>query len=174
MYQADLWHSHHWIDIRDWLGAITTALAAGFAAYAIWQSKRQAEKSNQALIAERRADYALDILRDLAEFVSKDGSVAGRNETVKLLLQLSPARIPTARAQFGVNPTEHDYAAYSELIAKGRAMNQSGQTIGLTVDDVTRPVILAEIKDAIDEELARRPGALETLPSITAVSVARK
>jgi hypothetical protein len=71
MYQADLWHSHHWIDIRDWLGAITTALAAGFAAYAIWQSKRQAEKSNQALIAERRADYALDILRDLAEFVSK-------------------------------------------------------------------------------------------------------
>jgi hypothetical protein len=137
-----------WLDV---VGDIATAGAATFAAYAIWQSRRQAEKSARALIAERRADYEISVLRDLAENVWRSPNIADRNDRCRLLLNLSPADLPIARAHFNVGQSETGSEAHTALLDAARG---SGL---VTTDDAVRPYIIAEIKEAIAASITRRP-----------------
>jgi hypothetical protein len=123
MYLADVWRSHHWIDLRDWLGAITTALAALFAAYAIWYSRRQAKASADALLEERHTTYTLEILRHLAIAVDAHWNLrpnSGSRVRVPTLLHLCPERMPMTRAAYRAYPTEEERGAYLALAVERR------------------------------------------------------
>jgi hypothetical protein len=116
MYLADVWHSHHWIDVRDWASTIATAAAAWLAYLAIRHSHHQARASADALLAERHTTYTLEILRDLADAV--EGRLAGRSGSilrVQTLLQLCPERMPMTRAAFRAHPTDYERGAYMAL-----------------------------------------------------------
>jgi len=66
-----------WPDVRDWIAASATTFAAVFAAVAIWQGKKSAERSATALIRERRIDFELGILKELAQVLDRGDAYAG-------------------------------------------------------------------------------------------------
>lgn len=104
----------------DWLevvSTIATVAAAGLAAWTIRQSKKQAKESQDALIAERRIDFELGVLADLAELVEKrwlsdDGS---RRLRIRTVAQMLPAEtIPLTRAAAGLPTTDEAKAVADE------------------------------------------------------------
>jgi hypothetical protein len=123
MYLADLWHSHHWIDVRDWATAIATAAAAWLAYIAIRYSRSQAKASADALLDDRHTTYTLEILRDLA--VAVEGNLNPRDNPgyrgrVQTLLHLCPERMPMTRAAFDAFPTEDELAAFLAMAVEER------------------------------------------------------
>jgi len=123
MYLADFWHSHHWIDVRDWASAIATAGAAWLAYIAIRYSRGQAKASADALLEERHTTYTLEVLRDLA--VAVEGNLNPRENPgfrgrVQTLLHMCPERMPMTRAAFDAFPTEDELAAFLAMAVEER------------------------------------------------------
>jgi hypothetical protein len=56
-----------------WASVAASAVAVIFAAGAIWQASRQAAKANKALLRERRADFQLGLLKEIADDLIRQG-----------------------------------------------------------------------------------------------------
>jgi hypothetical protein len=141
MYQADLWHSHYWIDLRDWASTIATAAAAWLAYIAIRQTQRQAKVSADALLEERHVTYTLEVLRDLGDAVMLNWNFkergAGARVRVQTLLHLCPERMPMTRCAFDAFPTQDERAAYDAVTAeKLGSLSVIQQEIVVALDEI--------------------------------------
>ena len=162
MYQADLWHSHHWIDLRDWLSTIATAVAAWLAYIAITQSKRQARENAEAIVRERRVDYELGLLKELAEYDSASHTINQPDKFEQMstrLRLLGPDRLPITRALFNL-PTTDDGIRAKDAALSGIPLDLNDPRIA------GRSAILDEINTTADALLAERGSLL----SVTGVS----
>lgn len=110
---------HDWF---DWIlfgtqivSALGGALAVGYAAGTIRESKIQTAKSQQALIRERQIDFQLEVLRELAEFNLKGNNVAWAGSQFKILAAMLPIDlVPLARACVGLpSSPEAENSAYA-------------------------------------------------------------
>jgi hypothetical protein len=82
-------------------------------------SKKQAKKSQDALIRERRIDFELGVLRDLAESNLKDDNVAWAGARFKVLAAMLPVDlISLARASVRLESTPEAEAAVSKLVVR--------------------------------------------------------
>lgn len=157
MVLADFWHSHHWIDPRDWLGVIATVAAAVLAYRAIQFARNEANQSAADLLAERRADHDLSILRELAQGVGRNGSQSAAGA----LLDMTSQPLPITRGAFGAG-TQEDGAAY-ETAFNGEVDRRKGEG---------DPVVLAiEVNKhvCLQEDRLKRPE-----PSSAVRQVSRK
>lgn len=145
MIVADVWHSQHWIDIRDWAGVAATTVAALLAAYAIWQSKKDARRSAAALVGERMVQFEISILRELADFVWQDETVAYRTQRCRLLLRLSSSELPLTRGRFEDGPSEEDRGVFEHVLR----IEMGGPHPGWSVDNLMRERLVDEISEAI-------------------------
>jgi hypothetical protein len=133
------------------LGIIGTVAAALFAAWSIFQASRQAKRSAEALRKERRLDFELDALRDLADVLVNDWSTFGTHQHGATLLRMLPAEgLQVTRDVFAVDGQE----GYHQLA--GRTISQPGLPIlqakldGVRVHDVIRAEVVAAIKVRVE------------------------
>lgn len=97
MMVADVWHSHHWIDFRDWLGALAPAVAATVALVAVLRARRETRESAARSLHQRRVEFQLSALRQLSEKLSEflyQEQPQGRNGEVEALIALSGMELP--------------------------------------------------------------------------------
>lgn len=89
-----------WILFATQLASVAVgAAAAWLAAVTIRATKTQAKQSQDALLRERRIDFELGVLRDLAEYNLKGHSVSWASEMFTVLAAMLPADlVPLARA----------------------------------------------------------------------------
>ena len=161
MILADFWHGHHWIDLRDWLSTIATAVAAWLAFIAITQSKRQAKENADAIVTERRVDYELGLLKELAEYNSASHTINQPDKFEQMstrLRLLGPDRLPMTRALFDLPTTDDGMRERRSAHWGTRRPKRS--------PDRGRSAILDEINTTADTLLAERG----SLSSITGVS----
>lgn len=89
------------ISIPVWLeyaNAIATSAAALLAAGTVVQSSRSSNENQKALIRERRIDFELDVLADLAELNTGSSNMAMRDARMKArAAMLAPEVIPVTR-----------------------------------------------------------------------------
>lgn len=120
--------------IIDSVATVAGCIAVGFGAHAI----RQGNKNQEALIRERRIDFELGILKDLAEANADTGRTL-RIQKMKMLVEMVPdAALAALHSEFGLYgspplPTEsigygsvltgeHRQQAHDELIAAIHAL----------------------------------------------------
>jgi hypothetical protein len=136
-----------WLDYASTIG---TVIAAGFAAYSIGQSRRQAKASQDALLAERRIDFELGLLSDLAEHNEKGSNFSGRDKRMRTLALMLPTdTVPLTRAAFGLPTTENA----TERAAKERAAAREQQQ---SLPDYMKDAIAAELLAAVTAKLRER------------------
>jgi hypothetical protein len=145
VYLADVWHSHHWIDFRDWATAVATAAAAVFAAWTIRQAKKQAERSAADLVRERRIDWELGLLKELAQEAEGDVNVPGGGVRQGLLLRLrllGDKRLPTLRAAIGMETTPEAQQYINKLRERDRQPEgiQLNSGLALAREDIRREI----------------------------------
>jgi hypothetical protein len=106
---ADGWRGRLSGPIVDWAqlgGAIGAVAAIGYAAHSVQIAKRQGTESNERLIRERRIDFELDVLKELALVNLKDHNVANATAEFTLLTSLlGPEVVPLASAAVGLPST---------------------------------------------------------------------
>jgi len=165
---ADLWHSHHWIDVREWLGALATAAAAIFAAWAIRQANVLAQRAATASLRERQIDHELSVLRAMAEAV-------GARDSVVLfgLIGMTTLRLPMVRCAFSISPTDEERTAFDVAVDSQfqEASTKQGRSLSLSERDSLMRHLGASFAAA---EIAREARELVMQrPSITGVSRAK-
>jgi hypothetical protein len=132
-------------DIYDqWLfwfqvaSVFATIAAAGLAAFAIWQTKKQAKESQDALVRERRINFELDLLRDL--FLASEHVDLPR---LRLATALPIAAIPLTRAALGL-PSSPE--AVGMVLDLGLSVGESPSAAPTRL----RPAIQSELLAAMD------------------------
>lgn len=131
------------------LGIVATAGAAFLALVTIIQAKRQAQRSADALIRERRIDFELGVLVDVLELVeSSSSSMAGRDARVRAFARtLGMDAVPLLRAATHLDTTEAGKALSRQLLAS------KAHTTDL--DHMREPVI-DELVSAIEQRVSER------------------
>ena len=120
---------------------VATGTAAVFAAWAVWQSKVQAKKSQRALLLERRADFELGVLSQLAEYNEKPSSVTWADALFKSLASMLPeSDVPIARACVGL-PAPAD--AFSRVNARTAGVQGSSKPRDLLRQDIAHEILAA-------------------------------
>lgn len=152
MTLADFFYSHHWIDIRDWLGVIATAAAAIFAAVSVKQAAasrseaiREAGRGRAQAIRDateqRRKDYVLASLRDLHKavihaFATRDPDWRGNLDQALLAC---PLRMPLTRAGFGIGASAEEAEAFRLYEASSRGgMPKTAFIKAVSTDEIAR------------------------------------
>jgi hypothetical protein len=130
------------MDIRDWVTAVATAAAAVFAAWTIRQAKKQAQRSAAALVRERRIDWELGLLKEIAEAAEGDDSW---HSQLGLRL-LGDKRLPILRAAVGMETTPEAKQFVTELHDARGTARQAQSPLVVTREDV---------RQEIDEEITR-------------------
>ena len=100
-------------DFVDWVLFGTQIASTVAAAAAVWfavvtnkNANEQAKRSHDALVRERRIDFELDVLKDLAEYNLLDDSVFGARARFVLLASTLPADlVPLSRAAVDLDST---------------------------------------------------------------------
>lgn len=129
-------------------GTLSTIAAALLAAGAIWQAKKAGDRNAELLVRERRADFDLDVLKDLAELVAQDVHVVTRVSRARVALQLLPPKtVPLCRRHFGLPSTPEADAEHARLVGGMEPRNVAAEI---------RPALQEEILDAVTALLARR------------------
>jgi hypothetical protein len=133
-----------WYDsLRDWAGVLATVLAAGLALWAVVVAKRAQVAATESLARERRIDWELDLLKEMADLSIKH-QVGGLQFHLALL---EPGRFGLARAWIGnvdasTADTDRLIEYRQETIAEaqaGRAANRMPDQIWVaheTLDEV--------------------------------------
>jgi hypothetical protein len=143
----------------DVVSAIGTVLAAGLAAWALLQSGKASERALNALRDERRLDFELDLLMELADLHEQTvGTPAHRPQIGTRLALLPPMEFPVARSRY--TGRHVDEAAGKRWEGLQRPNDY------LPVDEFTFPDTGATVAVEIREEfragtrarLATRPG----------------
>lgn len=145
MVLADLFHSHHWIDLRDWLGVLATAAAAIFAAVSIRQASAARAKAIQDAIEERRKDYTLASLRDIHKAVIRSAGTT-RDFTWRLDLDQAilacPLRMPLTRAAFHLGATDEEQEAFNRYAMSSRGGAPWGVfERAVSIDEIARATL---------------------------------
>jgi hypothetical protein len=147
-----VWHwayglGWHWLDVA---AAVATTAAAWLAWLAIVRAGRQAKQSQDALIRERRIDYQLGVLTDLADnlcLASGEPHVEARHTTLASLLPES--LVPLCRAAVGLPAPEAARAIVSERAAPF-------SLTGIGRRDACRELLAEEVTTAILNLLEER------------------
>jgi hypothetical protein len=151
----------------DWLPGITltdpqrnlvelvgTAVTAVVALWAIFQAYRQGRLAMKAIKSERRLDFELDLLKELAELLRGSTFVVTVQEKVDLRLQMfKPDEFKMCRDAFGLNGPE----AYQALVDS--VETQAGLDILLAEmpdGQTVKTYALQEVLDAIARRLSAR------------------
>ena len=131
----------------DVVASGTTALAAGFAAYAIRQAKEQARAAQAALLHERVVDHRLDLLKELAEENEKPSNVAFVDASIKIRARMLPIDlVPLTRAAMGLESTD-------DAVQEVREGRLEGNTARMSM----RQAIADELVAAIEATLSSTP-----------------
>ncbi|MBG0830530.1 hypothetical protein HS041_22470 [Planomonospora sp. ID67723] len=104
-----------WLEYANAIGTLT---AAGFAAWTIRQSAKSSAENQQALIRERRIDFELGILAELAELNANEEM--GNNRTIRIGTKASMLpidMIPITRAAVKLESTPEAEKIVQEKIA---------------------------------------------------------
>lgn len=135
------------VDYSQIIGALGTALAIVFAARSIAVAKQQAADSNERFIRERRLQFEIETLRDLALQNVHDANVAMASERFRVLVtSLGPAVIPLAYAAIGLPSTLEGEQRLAPLL-RGRQG---------TPRDLVKDEINEEVLTALHERVDRR------------------
>ena len=141
---------HDWLDV---LGILATVAAAGLAAFALIQTRRESRRAGEALIRERRIDFELGLLKEMTETLMR-----GQIAAVLPQLALLPAvEFQAARALVG--SADANPAALAELTAANQAYNAAnaaGQPLAKSVAQVYTERTLAEVRAAVTRRLGER------------------
>jgi hypothetical protein len=85
---------------------VATVSAAWLAYIAIQRMQTQSKESSDALLSQRRVDYTLTVLRELAQCIG-EGKV-GSTARADLLLHMCPERLPMTRVALELFPTSEE------------------------------------------------------------------
>jgi hypothetical protein len=145
-------------NLVELVGIAATVAAAWFAYWSIRKSGKRAKHAADALVRERRLDFELDLLKELAELLTGFRPLGTVQERVELRLSMfKPDEFKMCRDAFGVNGTEA-YQALEDSVQKelGLDILQAKMSDGRIVQTHARQ----EVLDAIAKRLAeRRPGS---------------
>ena len=140
------------------VATVATAVAAILAAVTIRQAKKQAAAAQAALILERRIDFELGVVTDLAVEHAKGSNVAFVQGHIQALASLLPIDlVPLTRAVMDLGST-----VSATKLARDR------QQPGSTKRESLRVEVAKELEAAANTLLQRRP------PSINEVSRRRR
>jgi hypothetical protein len=135
----------------DVIGIVATVLAALLALGAVIQSGRQARKASEALRKERRLDFELDALRDLADELSHSSTVGGMGEQAKTLLRMLPSDgLQLTRDAFAMDGDERHRQLVQRTTPLPGSDIFSAELDGELVHDLVRAEVLAAIKVRVD------------------------
>lgn len=130
------------------VSAVATVFAAWYAARAIVIARRQASETAERLRRERRIDFQLDVLRDLANHNLRGENVGWTGPEYRVLAALLPPDlVPLSRAVIGL-------ASTPEAVATVQAREAQG--ISGSLREAFRPEIEEEIIVAIERLIRER------------------
>ncbi|MEV6986821.1 hypothetical protein AB0M95_36955 [Sphaerisporangium sp. NPDC051017] len=138
---------------KDWVDVVAAAaglLAVAFAIVTVRQTAAQGAENMRALQRERRIDFELDVLSQLAEYNQKDTNTSGATARIETLARMLPKElIPLTRAAVRLPTTPEGEAQVAE--AKPAAAERHQQ-----VRDHLRNEIADEVHKAIEIKLNER------------------
>jgi hypothetical protein len=138
----------HWLDV---VGAVATSAAAFLAWLAIRRSGKEAQASRDALVRERRIDFQLGILKEVAE-VSQHWPKEARYTTLASLLPES--LIPLTRAVLDLPAPEAARVRIQEVVDAANdaepylTIGRATAAADLVAEEVTQAILnLLEERD---------------------------
>jgi hypothetical protein len=141
-----------WHDGLDIAATLATVGAALLAWLTIRDSRKQARVSADDLVRERRIDFELTVLKELAELNSWVTNQNNRDTQIRVHLSLLPAKeLPYLNRRFDIG----QYASIGRAADDADALVRSSVT-GIPVNVVHRQTGHAEIVAAINRRLAER------------------
>jgi hypothetical protein len=141
-------------NLVELVGIAATVAAAWFAFWSIRKSGKQAKRAAGDLVRERRLDFELDLLTELAELLTGSPFVVTVHAAVELRLSmLPPDEFSLCRDAFGVNGPEAYQLLEDEVKREpGEHILQALMSDGRIVGDCARQ----EVLNAIDKRLSER------------------
>ena len=130
------------------VGIAATVAAAWFAYWSIRKSGKQAKRAADALVRERRLDFELDLLKELAEVLTWPQGRPEQHEQLALRLRMLPSRgLELCRRASGIDgPTER------QAVLDGRDIHYAMMPDGRSVQEH----LLEEVQQAIRTRLEER------------------
>jgi hypothetical protein len=150
------WLSDNWRNAVDVVGVVATVAAAWLAWWAIRNGNRQAKRSADALVRERRLDFELDRLIELDDAVGAPSNLGAVR--VRRCLRLLPTdELPHVRALFNVDSPAGAVAVLVELRA-AKAKDDYRPEVELPLPDgrTYGDAMHAELRDAIQQRVNAR------------------
>jgi hypothetical protein len=133
-----------------WVSALASLVAVLFAAGAIVLAIRQAATANKALLRERRADFQLDLLKEIADDLIRQGPHFPNSPMTVRARMLPVELIPLTRAVLQL-PSNEIASAQVRGIAAGPTAWGYDQILA-----ALRAELTAELMDAVATVLAER------------------
>ena len=145
-----------WVDWTLFVSQVISAFGAAgaiwFAALTIKGSKVQAKKSNDALIRERRVDFELRVLRDLAEYNLRSDHVSGAHEQFTVLAAMLPAElVPQARAAVRVDTAPRGREAVDASMANPSLSGTARNRLKLDIQQEILAAIALRVSERGDD-----------------------
>jgi hypothetical protein len=142
-----------WLDWLNVAATIATVGAAVLALLTIRDSRRQAQRSAANLVRERRIDYELGLLKELAEYCAWGSIRDDRTAQIRLRLVLLPGEdLPRIREHFAATGPLGDMAARIQ----DDALVRNAKAAGVDLVESRQRDWLADISAAIDARLTER------------------